>query len=383
MALDLLDDFPAVSAATIVALTSLQGVCSSARSEEEPGRILHEAQCDPAHRNPDWDYPYYGTIDATPLYIKLIGDHVRRHGPRILDRRIQHRTGDWIDVRVGLERALAWLLARLSRFGYLYMSRAQPAGIVNQVWPDSYDAFYFEDGSIFDLDLPRAPVCVQGYAYDALLDGAELTRAPMRAEHLRAAAARLRGEVLGQFWRPDLRMFSLALAHDRSGVRPSLVGASDAGHLLASHLLDGPDTALHREVLRDRLFSPEILAAAGLRLRATSSPRFHPGAYHNGSVWPMDTGSIAEGLRRHGYDAEADELEERILRACAHVGYLAEFFRGDPGERVRVNVRVVKGYADGVYRTVEQPPQRTQGWTASRVWRIMRRRGQISYRAAA
>jgi glycogen debranching enzyme len=382
MALDLLDDFPAVSASTLTVLTALQGVCSCTRSEEEPGRILHERRCDPSHPTPGWDYPYYGTIDATALYVKLIGDHVRRHGPEILDRPVRDRAGAWIDVRAGLERALAWLEGRLSRFGYLYMVRTSPSSLANQVWPDSYDAFYFEDGSLFDLDLPRAPVCVQGYAYDALLDGAELTRDPARAQRLLAAATRLRGEVLGRFWRPEPGMFSLALVHGPAGVRASLVVASDAGHLLASRLLDGPDAAPHREALRARLVSPGLLAAAGLRLRAADSPRFDPGSYHNGSVWPMDTGAVAEGLRRHGYDAEADDLEDRLLRACAKVGFMAEFFRGDPGAEVRVNERTVKGRADGERRTAEQPPQRTQGWTTTRVWKILRRRGQIPYPAA-
>jgi glycogen debranching enzyme len=78
--------------------------------------------------------------------------------------------------------------------------------------------------------------------------------------------------------------------------------------------------AAQREALLRRLLAPDILAGGGIRMKSTGAPRFQPGSYHNGSVWPMDTGVVADGLRRHGYHAEADDLEDRVLRACASVG---------------------------------------------------------------
>jgi hypothetical protein len=90
----------------------------------------------------------------------------------------------------------------------------------------------------------------------------------------------------------------------------------------------------------------------------------------------MDTGVIADGLRRHGYEQAADELERRILRACAEVGGFPEFFRADPDGSVRVNEHTVDVVQDGVVNRLEQPPQANQGWTATRVWRILRRRDE-------
>jgi hypothetical protein len=183
--------------------------------------------------------------------------------------------------------------------------------------------------------------------------------------------------VLRDFWLPELETFAPALVLDGPTPTPVRVVASSPGHLLASRLLDGPEAAPYREALRWRLAAPDLLAGAGLRTKATGSPRFQPGAYHNGSVWPMDTGLIGDGLRRHGYAAQADNLEERTLRACAAVGGLPEFFRGDPDGSIRVNTHLVDVSTDGAMRRVEQPPQWTQGWTASRVWKLLRRHGLV------
>jgi glycogen debranching enzyme len=123
--------------------------------------------------------------------------------------------------------------------------------------------------------------------------------------------------------------------------------------------------------------APDMLAGAGVRTKSVGAPRFNPGSYHNGSVWPMDNGILAEGLRKHEYVAEADELEDRLLHAVATVGSPVEFFRGDTDGAIRVNEHVYLATVQGRQRTVEQPPQRNQGWTATRVWRIMRRRGLV------
>ncbi|MGE3269477.1 MAG: hypothetical protein AB7P40_12070, partial [Chloroflexota bacterium] len=115
-----------------------------------------------------------------------------------------------------------------------------------------------------------------------------------------------------------------------------------------------------------------------IRTRSTGSPRFRAGSYHNGSTWPMDTGVIADGLRRHGETALADNLESRILTGCGLVGGFPEFFRGDPGGSIAVNVSTLDEITDGVLNRLEQPPQPQQGWTATRVWNILRRREVIS-----
>jgi glycogen debranching enzyme len=183
---------------------------------------------------------------------------------------------------------------------------------------------------------------------------------------------------LSELWLPELGTFAHALTVQPDGaLRPARVVASAAGHLLASRLLDGPGAAAYRHALIARFAQDDLVAGAGVRTKAVGAARFGPGTYHNGSTWPMDTGVIADGLRRHGATAQADDLEGRILRGCAQVGGFPEFFRGEEDGTVRVNTAIVDRMVDGVLNRLEQPPQANQGWTATRVWRILRRRSEI------
>jgi glycogen debranching enzyme len=116
------------------------------------------------------------------------------------------------------------------------------------------------------------------------------------------------------------------------------------------------------------------LGGAGVRTKSTSAPRFRAGSYHNGSVWPMDTGVIADGLRKHGARRAADDLDRRTLTACHIARGFPEFLRGEVNGSVAVNTEIVEVIQDGVQNRLEQPPQVNQGWTATRVWRILRRR---------
>ena len=129
-----------------------------------------------------------------------------------------------------------------------------------------------------------------------------------------------------------------------------------------------------RAQLIQRLFADDMLAGAGIRTRWTGSPRFRAGSYHNGSTWPVDTGIIADGLRRHNEPQLADELESRILAGCALIGGFPEFFRGDPDGSIAVNTATLDDLVDGSLNRLEQPPQLEQGWTITRVWSILRRR---------
>jgi glycogen debranching enzyme len=389
MALDLLDDFPRVARATIVELARLQGVVDDARAEEEPGRILHE------HRQPqdphgvrlaqqlDWRFPYYGAVDTTPQWINLLGAYCSRHGVALLDREIVDRAGRRRTLSDSLRAALAWITRRMDDpigGGYVWVRRAHPRGIPNQVWEDSPDSYYHADGRLFDVTRPYAPIAVQGLTYDALLAGAALLDARPNGEAvdtagLRECARHLRRRVLDQFWQPDLGTFATALTVEPDGaLRPARVVASSAGHLLASRLLDGWDAQPPRDRLIARLREPDLLAAAGVRTRSTDAARFRAGSYHNGSVWPMDTGVIADGLRRHGRPGQAANLERRVLYACVAVSGFPEFFRGDANDRLTINQQTVDAIVDGLPNRLEQPPQMVQGWTVTRVWRILRQR---------
>lgn len=392
MAMDLLDDFPAVARATLLELARLQGVEHNPRSEEELGRIVHEfrAPDDPhAIRLAElgWEFPYYGAVDTTPQWINLLLAYCSRYGTALLDERVTNRVWQTVTVRDSMLAALGWIVGRLddpAGGGYLWVRRASPTGIPNQVWEDSPDSHYHADGTLFDFSQPYAPVAVQGYVYDALLAGADLLeRVPFGLEFetdaLRGRATQLRTRVLRDFWLPDLQTFAIALTFGQAGTATAArVVGSSAGHLLASTLLDGDDAREQRELLIRRLQQPDLLAAAGIRTRSTTSVRFQPGSYHNGSVWPMDCGVIADGLRRHGALQVADDLDQRVLQSCAFAGGLPEFLRGEVDGSLSINTQIVDVELDGMPLRLEQPPQANQGWTATRVWRILCARGVLA-----
>jgi glycogen debranching enzyme len=391
MAMDLLDDFPAVTRSTLLDLARLQGVTHNPRGEEEPGRILHEFRApDDPHAirlaAKGWDFPYFGAVDTTPQWINLLGAYCSRFGSGFLDQPLIDRGWQAITVRDTLLAALVWMVRRMDDpigGGYLWVRRAIPRGIPNQVWEDSLDSHYHADGSLFDFTRPYAPIAVQGYAYDALLCGANLLESapgtlPFDPEWLRERASRLQRLVLDECWQADLGTFAQAMTVETDGrLKPARVVASSAGHLLASRILDGANAVAHRRALIARLGNPDMLAGAGIRTKSTSAPRFRAGAYHNGSVWPMDTGVIADGLRRHGAHRLADDLDRRTLRACRLSGGFAEFFRGDADGGLAVNTEIVDATVDGAPNRLEQPPQAEQGWTATRVWRILRTHGVL------
>jgi glycogen debranching enzyme len=389
MALDLLDDFPVVAHTTLVELARLQGVRTNPRGEEEAGRILHE------HRHPDdpharrlmehWDLPYYGAVDTTPQWINLLVAYCDATGsPSILEEPVTDLTWRRLSLFDSLLAAVDWILRRLDNpagGGYMWVRRMSPHGIANQVWEDSADSHYYADGRLFDFTTPYAPVAVQGYVYDALVGAADLLdrssacALPIETRFLRERAADLRARTLANFWQPDLDTFAQALTIEPDGThRTARVVASSPGHLLASRILDGGDVAGVRTRLAARFMQPDLLACSGVRTKSTTAPRFRAGSYHNGSVWPWDTGVIADGFRRHGYHVEADNREDRILTACAHIGGFPEFFRGDDGGLAAVNDCILDDMVDGVPNRLEQPPQACQGWTVTRVWRIIRSR---------
>jgi glycogen debranching enzyme len=293
------------------------------------------------------------------------------------------RAGRSITLRDSLLRALGWIVGRLDHpdgGGYLWVRPSGPRSIANQVWDDSYDAYYHADGTLFDPGQPYAPVAVQGYAYDALVGAAALLERTRRTptllpDWLRGRARQLRAQVLAELWQADMHTFAIAVARGADGHwRPARVVGSNAGHLLASRLLDGDDASEVRKMLIERLFEPDLLGGAGIRTRSTTAARFRPGSYHNGSIWPMDCGVISDGLRRHAEVALADDLDRRILAACRVAGSLPEFFRGDLDGGIAINTAVVDAVADGAPRRLEQPPQLDQGWTATRAWRTLRQR---------
>jgi glycogen debranching enzyme len=285
-------------------------------SEEEPGKILHEMRFGsgggPGLERGDI---YYGSVDATPLFVMLLGE-LRRWDPRneLVDRLLPHA-----------DRALAWIETFGDRDGdgYVEYERRSERGLANQGWKDSWDAVRHADGT-----LARAPIAlceVQGYVYAAYLARAHLAReAGDTVTHERYAtrARDLRRRFNEDFWLDEQGTFALGLDAEK---RPIAAVASNPGHCLWTGIVD-PDRA---PAVADRLLDHRMFSGWGMRTLATSMPAFNPVSYHNGSVWPHDNALCAAGLMRYGLvDHARGIISAQLDVAAAHHGRLPELFAG-------------------------------------------------------
>jgi glycogen debranching enzyme len=301
---------------TLQTLARLQGEHDDPASEEEPGRILHEVRfgADPALALGGRSV-YFGTADATPLFVVLLGE-LRRWGlaGEEVDRLLPHA-----------ERALTWIVERGDRDGDLFVEyqRATDRGLANQGWKDSWDGVTFADGTV--ANGPIALCEVQGYTYAAFLARAHF--AWEAGDHdarqtWAGRAAALKKAFNEQFWLPEQGWFALALDGTK---RPVDSLASNMGHCLWSGIIDEDKAA----AVAERLLSPEMFSGWGVRTLATSMGAYNPLSYHNGSVWPHDNALIATGLMRYGFVAEAQRVATAVLDAAeAFGGRLPELFCG-------------------------------------------------------
>jgi glycogen debranching enzyme len=301
---------PELAATTLRALGDWQGVGIDDFRDEDPGRILHEMRYGELTAFEERPHsPYYGSADATPLYVVLLDEYERWTGDRAIVRELE------IEARAALD----WIdqYADLLHNGYVaYQRRNEDTGLENQCWKDSWDSISFRDGRL--PGFPRATCELQGYAYDAKVRGARLARICWKDEELAARlereAADLKRRFNRDFWVEDGQYFALAL--DPHGAQVDSL-TSNNGHLLWSGIVDKSKAkAVARHLLGPRLFS-----GWGVRTLAEGEGRYNPIGYHVGTVWPFDNSFIAWGLRRYGFKEEAAAIAAGILEA-------AEFFDG-------------------------------------------------------
>ncbi len=382
----LLPWYPGLARRTVLALARVQGTGDEVASEEEPGRIPHEVRdpSDPVARRitaeAGWAWPYYGSIDATCLWIMLVVE-LGATCPGFTDSPVERRDGRTVPLVRCLEDAVRWLLQRLDASGSgLLESTPRFAGsIENQVWKDSWDAYTHADGTVATPGTV-ASVEVQALAHDALRAAAKVrdARYPGGTGAVRRAAEVLRERILTDFWVDGGSdgFFALGLDRDARGrPRAMAVKSSNMGHLLLSGVLDGDDrgTRRRRELLASELGTPDMVCAAGIRTLSAEAARFRPNAYHNGNSWPWDTYVVAAGLRRHGRRAEADDLAGRIMAGYLATGYFPEFYSGDDAPSPHVG-DLIADVVDDTGRTnrICQPPQEVQAWTAAAVLAVKR-----------
>jgi len=400
VAIDLMSNYPELARATVFELAHLQGLEDNPEREEELGRIVHEARAadDPIAvqltERKGWGWPYYGTVDATPEFIRTLTAYCQRseENRAFLGQKYIDLHGNEQTISHALELAILWIERRLSsnEQGILEYKSTIPFGIENQVWKDSWDAYHHADGTIANHNRGVSSIEVQVTTYDALLDAAELfddvLDNPARATELRQKAEALRQAIFDIYWTEDKGGY-FVLGTDRSPdngqLRQLKVRTSNMGHVLNSRLLQGDDPECKRMVRAtvQHLHSPAMLNVSGIRTLASDEVRFRPGAYHNGSVWLWDTHHIAKGLRRMGYGDFADDLDQRILHAVAITRMFPEYVRGDTSFIPSVNTKSVIIYDKNADREnqVEQPPQEVQAWTVAAILATKRRLARRTY----
>jgi glycogen debranching enzyme len=301
---------PSLAATTLRALGDWQGTRIDDFRDEDPGRILHElryGELTAFEERPQ--SPYYGSADATPLFVVLLDEYECWTGDRRLVRELE------LEARA----ALNWIdeYADLMGNGYIsYQRRNEKTGLENQCWKDSWDSISYRNGRL--ASFPRATCELQGYAYDAKVRGARLAREVWGDEELASRlekqAAELKRRFNREFWIADDEYFALAL--DKGGKQVDAL-SSNIGHLLWSGIVDKSKA----KSLAQHLLGPRLFSGWGVRTLAVGEGRYNPIGYHVGTVWPFDNSFIAWGLRRYGFKEEAAQVAAGILSA-------AEFFNG-------------------------------------------------------
>jgi glycogen debranching enzyme len=308
-----------LAAGTLRALARRQGVRVDPQSGEAPGKIMHELRGADVRLPDVLDSPavHYGTVDATPLWISLLHDAWRWGMP---EQRVR-------DLLPALERALDWLSHHSDPDGdgFLEYRDTHGLGLANQGWKDSGDAILFRDGT---RAAPPIALCeVQGYAYRAALDAAELLDAfgVEGAKIWREYAARLADRFRDAFWVDGRHGRQPALALDRDK-RPVDSLTSNIGHLLGTGLLDAAESAQVASLLG----LPELADGHGLRTMSAADNGFRPLSYHRGGIWPHDTALAVLGLSRVGAHEPAARLIDGLLAAAESFDFrLPEMYGGD------------------------------------------------------
>jgi hypothetical protein len=312
---------PDMAAGTLRTLARLQGTRTDPETAEQPGKIPHELRRAAASHSQGFTLPplYYGTVDATPLWVCTLAD--------------AHDAGLPLDavraLRPNLEAALAWMrdFGDSDGDGLLEYVDDSGRGLSNQGWKDSGDSVQWRDGAL--AEGPIALCEVQAYAYEAAVRGGALLDAlGGDGSEWREWAARLADRFRASFWiaAPDGAYPAIALD---AGKRAVDTVTSNLGHLLGTGLLNAEERAL----VARRLVSPALDSGFGLRTMSTDSAGYWPLAYHGGSVWTHDTAIAISGLARDGFRAEAAQLAEGLLRAAVAFGYrMPELHSGDPAD---------------------------------------------------
>jgi glycogen debranching enzyme len=297
---------PDLARGTLAYLASTQARTARDDDDAEPGKILHEARAGEMARLREVPFGcYYGSVDATPLFVILAGCYYARTGDR------DFIAGIWEHV----DKALDWIDQYGDRDGdgFVEYARRSPTGLVHQGWKDSSDSVMHADGTL--AEAPIALSEVQAYVFEAKRQGAWLAALlglEDRARALARQAEALRERFEVAFWCDDLGTYALALDGDK---RPCQVRTSNAGHCLFAGIA-APARAAR---VADTLLDETLFSGWGVRTLATTEVRYNPMSYHNGSIWPHDNAIIGAGLARYGLRAPIERILAGLFDASLFI----------------------------------------------------------------
>jgi len=331
---------PHLARTTLEALTAWQAKERDDFRDAEPGKILHELRLGELTMLGERPHsPYFGTHDATPLFLILLDEYERWAGDRDFVRSLQPAA----------MKALDWMERYGDRDGdgYLEYQTRSKEGLANQCWKDSWNSILFKDGTV--AKGPIATCEIQGYAYDARVRIARLAREvwddPQLAARLDRDAATLRQRFNRDYWIEARGQYALALDGEKRQVDAM---TSNVGHLLWSGIVPEDRAA----TMAQRLMSPEMFTGWGIRTMSANDAGYNPIEYHDGTVWPHDTAFVAEGMRRYGHREQASHLALMLIQAAGAFEYrLPEVFAGFSREETGAPVE---------YPTASRP----QAWAA-------------------
>ncbi|MCP3028220.1 glycogen debranching N-terminal domain-containing protein [Halobacillus sp. A5] len=317
--------YPEAAKGTLFTMASMQGTKVDVWRDEQPGKIMHEIRYgELANTNQVPFTPYYGTIDATPLFLVLLSEYVKWTG--------DVKTFELLEEHV--ERALEWVnkYGDRDQDGFVEYFQESSKGIANQGWKDSADSIVHRSGKY--AEAPIALAEVQGYVYHAKSGMAELfeiTHQSARADTLRNEAEDLRSLYEDAFWMDDENFYAIALDQNKQQVGTI---TSNPGHTLISNMI----SESRSRAVAKRLLSNEMFSGYGIRTMGVKEKAYNPMSYHDGSVWPHDNSLSLLGMSKKKYTEEVNKTVEGLLKAASSFDYyrLPELFCGYDLKRGRL-----------------------------------------------
>ncbi len=304
----LLDWDPEISRSTLEILSTFQGKTVNKEREEEPGKIIHETDLKEKHHPRGYfPFPYYGSVDSTPLYLILFSFYFEKtKDEKFLDDHLEN-----------ILNALKWM----EEFGdkdndlFLEYQSKTKNSLFHQGWKDSFD-------DQFKIKPPLAIVEAQGYQYLALTKMTQVLAGKKDENflsNLQKRAKKLKEEFNEKFWMQDLNYFALALDKEKQQKKSV---TSNPGHLLFTGIVDQDKVPL----VVSRLFQEDLWTPYGIRTHSAKEPDFDAKSYHLGSVWPHDNWIIAQGLKELGFGEHFSKIKNALLLAYRDLGILPEYY---------------------------------------------------------